>query len=224
MKKFIVILIVAIMGITLISCKKTSGYIGHEESDQCENVQNQDTELAGIYSPLYFNTEADLIQAITEVQSGTDKDVLTIDSTILGKQMYNRFEDLFELASIDKLYAPTTVFDSASLVYIRANRDYVAYCYGDKTGKETANFVWLRNIAPEVAMNGLEGRGAKIRKINDEGIEYTILEWPSHETGSVAGYSIHWIANGVAYQANIEYGYSDAEMIDFCKIKDVTIR
>lgn len=186
-----------------------------------ENKHNVDQLL-----PLYFDDETSLketIRTIKKMKGEAEETPLVIDSQIDHNQEYDTHNDIMKLASMEKLYAPQEELMDTCLSYIAVKREYVMYHYNQAQHDEGVNFTWFREMSPEVAMNELENRGAKYREINRDAIKYVILEWPNIQTGEIAGYTIHWVEDGKAFQASIPIGYSDEEMLIFCSARKVSI-
>ena len=171
----------------------------------------QDTEVpspetgGGLMPPAYFDSDEMLIAAIKEAKN-------------------NNKNDDFDLASISELYKPATVPENLYFEEIQVKKTYISYCYVNQNQIEYANFTWFREMKPEVAMNGLYGRGAiSEREIEYNGIKYVFLEWADFETGKSDGYSIHWVSEGRAYQAYIKSIYTDEEILEFCQYATVPV-
>ena len=163
-------------------------------------------ETGGGSMPLaYFDSDEMLIAAIKEAKN-------------------NNKNDDFNLASISELYKPETVPENLYFEEIQVKKTYISYCYVNQNQIEYANFTWFREMKPEVAMNGLYGRGAiSEREIEYNGIKYVFLEWADIETGESSGYSIHWVSEGRAYQAYIKSIYTDEEILEFCQYATVPV-
>ena len=171
----------------------------------------QDTEVpspetgGGLLPPAYFDSDEMLIAAIKEAKNN------------------NKNDDL-DLASISEFYKPATIPDDLSFENIVVKKEYIFYSYINEEQTDYANFNWFREMKPEVAMNGLYGRGAiSEREIEYNGIKYVFLEWADSETGKSDGYTIHWVKDDKPYTASIPAGWTDEEILAFCQIETVPI-
>ena len=176
--------------------------------------------------PLYFDSEEDLIRAINEAKSNaTSGDgYVVIPSDKRGEQYYSVEFDMFNLASISEFYRPENLLEGVSIKEIVVKNEYVSYWYDTESQTDSATFTWFREMAPEVAMNGLFGRGAMSeREVEYNNANYVFLEWYDPWEKLPDGYSTHWVVDGKAYQASIPPGYTDQEMLDFCQFKVVEV-
>ena len=155
--------------------------------------------------PAYFDSDEMLIAAIKEAKNTNKNDYL-------------------DLASISELYKPETVPENLYFEEIHVIKEYISYHYVNQNQIEYANFTWFREMKPEVAMNGLYGRGAiSEREIEHNGIKYVFLEWVDSETGKSDGYTIHWVKDDKPYAASIPAGWTDEEILAFCQIETVPV-
>lgn len=108
---------------------------------------------------------------------------------------------------------------------ISVKSEYISYSYINENQTSIATFTWFREMSPEVAMNELYGRGALFeREIEYDGIKYVFLEWWDPETQKFGGFSIHWVDSGIAYQAYMESGHTDDEILAFCQFETVFVK
>lgn len=177
--------------------------------------------------PIYFDSEEQLISAINEVKSkaGTEDSIVIVKSNTAGEQSYSSKRDVFGLASISEFYKPVNILKGISLKEIHVISEYIAYVYVNEDQMDCATFTWLREMPPEVAMNDLYGRGAMSeREIEHNGIKYVFLEWADSKTNKSAGYSVHWVVEGKAYQASVPSSYTDDEILAFCQFEAVAVK
>ncbi|MBC5648124.1 hypothetical protein [Christensenella tenuis] len=175
------------------------------QSQPLYSEESQPETGGGLLPLAYFDSDEMLIAAIKEAKN-------------------NNKNDDFDLASISELYKPATVPENLYFEEIQVKKTYISYCYVNQNQIEYANFTWFREMKPEVAMNGLYGRGAiSEREIEYNGIKYVFLEWADFETGKSDGYSIHWVSEGRAYQAYIKSIYTDEEILEFCQYATVPV-
>ena len=186
-------------------------------NDSAETVASPDL------MPLYFGSEAQLIETVRTVKKGAD----TVSIEAINKEWqscdYDAKGDVFKLALLDTIYAPERLPDGAQLVQIKVKNEYLSYKYVDKEGRNLG-FTWYREMTPEVAMNDLDNRGAAMREIEKDGVTYVILEWLVPGTGITDGYTIQWVSEGRPYSAGMDAGYTDEQMLDFCKYKKIPVR
>ena len=197
---------------------------------QSKNISEIDYCAAEDYLPLYFNDEDQFIEAIASVKKSntvtySSTAEILIESNVAGVQKYDALNDKFDLESVEEYYKPANMLAGLSLCEIAVKREYISFAYASERKDERAIFTWLCEMSPEVAMNGLFGRGAiSEREIEHKGVKYVILQWPDHEPNKSGGYSIHWTIDGKAYQASIPFGYTDEEMLDFCQREVVSVK
>jgi hypothetical protein len=193
-------------------------------------ASNESQPPAACWMPLYFDNEEQFLRTLDEVygkQSAEDgvDGVVYIQSDRSGEQVYNAKSDEYELSSLTEFYRPKDIPDGMLLKSITVERGYVAYEFVNEDQISSASFTWFREMSPEVAMNGLYGRGAiSERETVYNGTKYVFLEWLDPEINESAGFSIHWVDSGIAYQAYIESGYSDEEMLEFCQFETVSVK
>ena len=170
------------------------------QSQPLYSEESQPETGGGLLPLAYFDSDEMLIAAIKEAKNNTSKN------------------DDLDLASISELYKPATIPDDLSFKNIVVKKTYIFYSYINEEQTDYANFNWFREMKPEVAMNGLYGRGAiSEREIEYNGIKYVFLEWADFETGKSDGYSIHWVNDNKAYGASIPAGWTDEEILAlFC--------
>ncbi|HWR19982.1 MAG TPA: hypothetical protein VN608_10195 [Clostridia bacterium] len=179
---------------------------------------------------LYFDSEEQLLSTISQVKSEKSKTdaidgAVIVESDKAGEQRYGAKLDALELARISEFYKPVNILDGMSFKEISVKNEYVSYLYANENQSEFATFTWFREMSPDVAMNGLYGRGAiSEREIEHDGVKYIFLEWADPETGESAGFSIHWVVEGKAYQASVPSGYTDDQMLEFCQFEYVCVK
>ena len=218
MKRTLALLLTALTCLTVAAC------VPHEQTDDPTAIRTEESTAAptgqstandpiGVpdYMPLYFDSEGQLIDFIRSLRDESAEGTLTVDSAYMGIQTYNRAEDVFDLASVERVYAPQTEL-AEKLLYIRASGDYIAFCYGNET--ETANFVWLRRLSPDAALNELEGRGVEVRTLNGHGIAYAVMEADNACT-------VQWVRGGRVYQLNLKSTKPDEELLGLCRYRTV---
>ncbi len=192
-----------------------------------DSAGSSEPQMGADLSPIYFDSEEQLISAINEVKSkaGTEDSIVNIKSDKAGEQSYNAKGDVFELASISEFYKPKQILKGTSFKEIHVKNYYVSYWYVCENQMDCATFTWSRNISPEAHMSELYGRGAMSeREIEYNGIKYVFLEWADSKTNKSAGYSVHWVVEGKAYQASIPAGYTDDEILAFCQFEAVSVK
>lgn len=182
------------------------------------------------FMPIYFDSEEQLLRIISDVKGEKGKtdatdDVIIINSDSASEQQYRVTLDTFDLAHITEFYKPANTLEGMSFKEISVKNEYVSFWYANEDQDKFATFTWFREMSPDVAMNELYGRGAiSEREIEYNGVKYVFLEWADPETGESAGYGVHWVVEGKAYQASIPSGYTDDQMLEFCQFEAVLVK
>ena len=199
-----------------------------EESSAFPAADNQTAE-ASLFDPLYFASEADLIEAICAVNAKkkeADDDVVIKPSKVDDRpeRRYSAKADSANLASLSVFYRPSCILEGLVLDEILVADNFIFYYFSNTEGTVTTALNWYRTQSPEIHMNELFGRGAiSEREIEYNGVNYVFLEWMDPWTGDSDGFSVFWVVNGECYHASIQTGYTDEEMLAFCQFEVVVV-
>ena len=207
------VIVMIVLSFTLIACSE-------KDKTEMEPLSTSVPEVPRCFMPIYFDSEEQLSSTINIMKEAKDdgenkKADFSIQSKKVGQQKYSKEDDFYKLASVDEFYRPSGALKGMTLSEIVVNNDYISWDYVNESDSQTASFTWFREMAPEVAMNELYGRGAASeRELKYKGNTFIFLEWTK-------GYSIHWVDKGNAYQAYIPIEYTDEEILEFCQFKTI---
>jgi len=182
------------------------------------------------YMPVTFTNELELAEKISEITSVNESSMSSYNAFTISQNRENLeyvdvVADVHDLSSITEIFRPRKLMKGMIFSSIVVKKEYVNYQYIYANNEVVANFTWFREMSPEVAMNGLYGRGAIIeREAEHNGIRYIILGWPDESSEKIHSYSIRWVQDGKPFGVWILGEHSDEEIFAFCDFERVSIK